>query len=229
MSEGTGPGAPHTGDAGPEPTPAGAGEQPRIVIRDKRRFDPETGEPRTVLPAERTVAPGDAAADAAGSDPGPPKTDKEAAVPTEVQLIEIDRLTTELAERTGDLQRVSAEYANYRRRVDRDRAMLGEMAQDRVLLDLLPVLDDIALADSHGDLTGGFKNVADALAGALAKSGLQTYGEAGDLFDPTLHEAVAHSTSPDVDGPTCVAVMRQGYRRGERVLRTAMVAVADPE
>lgn len=220
MSEGTGPGAPETGDAGPGRTPLGTdggGEQPRIVIRDKRRLDPETGEPRPVPPQEAT---------AENDGPG---MDQEAAVPTEAQLTEIDRLTTELAERTGDLQRVSAEYANYRRRVDRDRALLGEIAQDRMLLDLLPVLDDITRADEHGDLTGGFKNVADALFGALAKCGLETYGEAGDLFDPTLHEAVAHSTSPEVDGPTCVAVMRKGYRRGERVLRTAMVAVADPE
>jgi len=136
--------------------------------------------------------------------------------------------TDELAERTADLQRVSAEYANYRRRVERDRAAVVELAQDRVLSALLPVLDDVDRAREHGDLDGAFKAVAEQLVAVLAKLGLESFGEPGEPFDPTRHEAVMHSTSEDVEGPTCVAVMRRGYQRGERVLRPAMVHVADP-
>lgn len=206
--------APHGGGrpgepSGGVPPSRNSEEQPRIVIRDKRRIDPETGQVRDV-PQDSSLDEGQAA-------------------PTEEQLADIDRLTSELAERTSDLQRVNAEYANYRRRVDRDRQLLGEIAQDKVMLDLVPVLDDIDRADSHGDLTGGFKTVAESLVAALAKSGLESFGDPGDEFDPSMHEAVAHSTSPEVTGPTCVAIMRRGFRRGERILRPAMVAVADPE
>jgi len=137
-------------------------------------------------------------------------------------------MAKQLAERTEDLQRVSAEYANYRRRVDRDRVLIGELAQERLVLDLLPVMDDIDRARDHGDLTGAFKSTADRLAGVLDRSGVEAYGEVGDPFDPGVHEAVLHSESADVSVPTCTHVMRRGYRRGDRVLRAAMVGVADP-
>ena len=137
-------------------------------------------------------------------------------------------MAKQLAERTEDLQRVSAEYANYRRRVDRDRVLISELAQERLVLDLLPVLDDIDRAREHGDLTGAFKSTADRLSGVLERAGVEGYGEVGDPFDPGVHEAVLHSESDDVDVPTCTHVMRRGYRRGDRVLRAAMVGVADP-
>ncbi|HZB48349.1 MAG TPA: nucleotide exchange factor GrpE, partial [Mycobacteriales bacterium] len=140
----------------------------------------------------------------------------------------VDESAAQLAERTADLQRVTAEYANYRKRVDRDRQAVVEAATGAVLAALLPVLDDVDRARQHGDLTGAFKAVADQLEATLEKLGLQPYGEQGDRFDPTLHEAVAHQTSPDVTEPTCVAVLRRGYRLGDRLLRVPLVAVAEP-
>jgi molecular chaperone GrpE len=142
---------------------------------------------------------------------------------------ELASLRGELDERTNDLQRLSAEFANYRRRVDRDRALVVEQATGNVLTALLPVLDDLDRARDHGDLVGPFGAVADQLATALSKFGLTPFGSKGDPFDPTRHEAVAHLTSPEVTEPTCVDVMRRGYLLGERLLRPALVAVADPE
>ncbi|BCL14990.1 nucleotide exchange factor GrpE [Micromonospora sagamiensis] len=142
---------------------------------------------------------------------------------------ELEALRAELEERTRDLQRVSAEYANYRKRVERDRALVGEQATGAVLTALLPILDDLDRAREHGDLVGPFGTVAEQLTTALGKFGLTVFGEQGDPFDPTRHEAVAHQTSAEVSEPTCVQVMRRGYQLGERLLRPAMVAVADPE
>jgi molecular chaperone GrpE len=138
-------------------------------------------------------------------------------------------LARQLAERTEDLQRVSAEYANYRRRVDRDRALVTDQAAERFAAQLFPIVDDIERARDHGELEGGFKMVADRILGLLDGLGVTAFGTVGDPFDPALHEAVLHDTSPDVDYPMLTTVLRQGYRRGERVLRTAMVAVTDPE
>ncbi|MFC4066107.1 nucleotide exchange factor GrpE [Actinoplanes subglobosus] len=142
---------------------------------------------------------------------------------------ELEALRGELEERTHDLQRVSAEYANYRKRVDRDRGTAAEQTTGKVLTDLLPVLDDIDRAREHGDLVGPFASVAEQLTAVTGKLGLVAFGEKGDPFDPNRHEAVAHQTSADVDEPTCVEVMRRGYTLGERLLRAALVAVADPE
>jgi molecular chaperone GrpE len=142
---------------------------------------------------------------------------------------ELEALRGELDERTRDLQRVTAEYANYRKRVDRDRNAAAEQTTGAVLSALLPVLDDVDRAREHGDLVGPFATVADAFSAATGKFGLVAFGEKGDPFDPTRHEAVAHLTSADVTEPTCVEVMRRGYTLGERLLRPALVAVADPE
>jgi molecular chaperone GrpE len=139
-----------------------------------------------------------------------------------------DKLRTELAERTADLQRLQAEYANYRKRVDRDRATVREHAIAGALTELLPVLDAIGQAREHGELSGGFKSVADSLQAALTKLGLVSYGQRGDAFDPKIHEALMHSYSPDVTEDTCVEVLQPGYRVGERILRPARVAVAEP-
>lgn len=184
-------------------------EQPRVVVRDKRRIDPETGAVREPASAPPTGSP----LGGVVTDPAPSAT---------------EGLAKELAERTEDLQRVSAEYANYRRRVDRDRVLISELAQERLVLDLLPVMDDIDRAREHADLTGAFKSTADRLSGVLDRAGVEAYAEVGDPFDPGIHEAVLHSESEEVSVPTCTHVMRRGYRRGDRVLRAAMVGVADP-
>ena len=143
-----------------------------------------------------------------------------------------DELTlaqTALAERTLDLQRLQAEFLNYKRRVDRDRELVKQNATFGVLSGLLPVLDDIDRAREHGDLVGPFASVAESLTAVTGKLGLTAFGEKGDPFDPNRHKAVAHQTSADVTEPTCVEVMRRGYTLGERLLRAALVAVADPE
>ena len=134
----------------------------------------------------------------------------------------------QLAERTADLQRLQAEYANYRKRVDRDRAAVREQATVSTLAGLLPVLDAIDQAREHGELSGGFKSVADSLQTALGRLGLVTYGEKGDPFDPKIHEALTHSYSSDVAEDTCVEILQPGYKVGERILRPARVAVAEP-
>jgi molecular chaperone GrpE len=133
-----------------------------------------------------------------------------------------------LAERTADLQRLQAEYANYRKRVERDRMAVREQALANVLTELLPILDDIGRAREHEELTGGFKSVADSLEAAAVKLGLVSYGEDGDPFDPKLHEALMHSYSRDVAEPTAVRILQPGYKVGERILRPARVAVAEP-
>jgi len=141
---------------------------------------------------------------------------------------EVAQMTTQLAERTADLQRLQAEYANYRKRVERDRLAVREQALANVLTELLPVLDDIGRAREHGELAGGFKSVAESLEAVAVKLGLTSYGEDGDPFDPTLHEALMHSYSPDVAEPTCVSILQPGYKVGDRILRPARVAVAEP-
>ena len=133
-----------------------------------------------------------------------------------------------LAERTADLQRLQAEYANYRKRVDRDRAAVREQAVATVLTGLLPVLDAIDQAREHGELSGGFKSVADSLQSAVGKLGLVAYGEKGDVFDPKIHEALSATYSPDVTEDTCVEIFQPGYKVGDKILRPARVAVAEP-
>ena len=134
----------------------------------------------------------------------------------------------QLAERTADVQRLQAEYANYRKRVDRDRVAVREQAVAATLAGLLPVLDAIDQAREHGELSGGFKSVADSLQAALGRLGLVAYGEKGDPFDPKIHEALTHSYSSDVAEDTCVEILQPGYKVGERILRPARVAVAEP-
>ncbi|MFE7135225.1 nucleotide exchange factor GrpE [Streptomyces sp. NPDC057638] len=142
---------------------------------------------------------------------------------------ELDQARSALAERTADLQRLQAEYQNYRRRVERDRVSVKEIATATLLAELLPVLDDIGRAREHGELVGGFKSVAESLETAAAKMGLQQFGKEGEPFDPTIHEALMHSYAPDVTETTCVAVLQPGYRIGERTIRPARVAVAEPQ
>ena len=137
-------------------------------------------------------------------------------------------LAAQLAERTADLQRIQAEYANYRKRVERDRMAVREQALANVLSSLLPVLDDIGRAREHGELTGGFKSVGESLETTAAKLGLESFGDAGEPFDPRIHEALTHTYSPDVTEPTAVQILQPGYRVGDRIVRPARVAVAEP-
>ncbi len=142
------------------------------------------------------------------------------------------------AERLADLQRLQAEYVNYKRRVDRDRALVQERVVRDVLESLLPVLDDIAAARDHGDLAQGpFAAIADKLEGSLGRYGLESFGAKGEAFDPMRHEALMHAPWPDDDpdlptdasATTVVTVLQRGYRAGEQVLRPARVAVSDPD
>ncbi|MFG2284492.1 nucleotide exchange factor GrpE [Streptomyces sp. NPDC048595] len=173
------------------------------------------------------AAPEDAAqeaesADKAGSAPAGDVQD----VALQAQL---DQVRTALNERTADLQRLQAEYQNYRRRVERDRVTVKEIAAANLLSELLPVLDDVGRAREHGELVGGFKSVAESLETVVAKLGLQQFGKEGEPFDPTIHEALMHSYAPDVTETTCVAILQPGYRIGERTIRPARVAVAEPQ
>jgi molecular chaperone GrpE len=163
-----------------------------------------------------------------GSEPGqaPPAGDVQEKAALTAQL---DQARTALQERTADLQRLQAEYQNYRRRVERDRVTVREVAVANLLTELLPVLDDIGRAREHEELVGGFKSVAESLEAIATKLGLQQFGEEGEPFDPTIHEALMHSYAPDVTETTCVAILQPGYRFGERTIRPARVAVAEPQ
>lgn len=188
------------------------------VIRDKRRIDPETGEVR--------VQAGNSPAPEAPADGGAGKTGDKAGKAGDE---EVSSLQTRLSERLADLQRLKAEYDNYRKRVERDRVAVREQALGQVLMELLPVLDDIGRARDHDELTGGFKSVAESLEAVTGKLGLVRYGEKGEPFDPNVHEALMHSLSPEVTETSVVDVLQPGYRIGERILRAARVAVADPD
>ncbi|RBY81709.1 nucleotide exchange factor GrpE [Geodermatophilus sp. TF02-6] len=196
-------------------------EEPRVVIRDKRRIDPTSGTVR--VPAGEQPAGARPGADAAGE-----QMSEQGTAVGQTTTVD-DDTARQLAERTEDLQRVTAEYANYRRRVDRDRQLVADQAAERFAVQLFPIVDDIERARDHGDLTGAFKVVADRVLGLLDGLDVTAFGTAGDPFDPALHEAVMHETSTQVAVPTATTVLRQGFRRGDRVLRTAMVAVTDPQ
>ncbi|MEU9400422.1 nucleotide exchange factor GrpE [Streptomyces sp. SID4985] len=170
---------------------------------------PDDAEPKAA-PAEGAAPAGDAAADVA-------------------LVAQLDQTRTALGERTADLQRLQAEFQNYRRRVERDRVAVKEIAIANLLTELLPVLDDIGRAREHGELVGGFKSVAESLETVAAKMGLMQFGKEGEPFDPTVHEALMHSYAPDVTETTCVAILQPGYRIGERTIRPARVAVAEPQ
>jgi len=148
---------------------------------------------------------------------------------TEESIAEPGQATDPVSALTADLQRVQAEYANYKKRVERDRSLAHELAISSVLIEFLPVLDDIERAQSHGELTGGFKAVADQIAATTERIGLTKYGQEGDLFDPQIHEALLHDTSADVTTSTATKILQPGYKFKERILRPARVGVTDPE
>ncbi|GAA4896909.1 nucleotide exchange factor GrpE [Streptomonospora salina] len=197
-------------------------EQEGPVIRDKRRIDPETGELRTPEGDEGAADSPEAPADAGDVDEEPVVIDGTA------EESELLKAREQVAELTGDLKRTQAEYANYRKRVERDRAALREQVTAQVVGDLLPIIDDIGRAREHDELTGGFKSVGESLEALVTKLGLKKYGEQGDEFDPNVHEALTMMPSPDATVPTVIEVFQPGYTIGERVLRPARVVVAGP-
>ena len=156
-------------------------------------------------------------------------SDKELSDAVDEALNEATVVVDEVATLTSDLQRLQAEYANYRKRVDRDRASTTEFAFAAVLMELLPVLDDLDRAGEHGELTGGFKAVADRINAIVEKLGVTKFSEAPVAFNPEIHEALMHETSKDVTQPTAIKILQPGYKFKERVIRPARVAVADPE
>ena len=170
-----------------------------VTVTDKRRIDPETGEIRDQV---TEPAPRGPASEAAGS------------------------ASDEVAELKSTLQRVKAEYDNYRKRVLRDQQLVAERTKATLVSQLLPVLDDLDRARSHGDLESGpLKSVADKLATAFEGLGLSGFGDEGDEFDPALHEAVQHEG--EGTHPIVGTVMRRGYKVGDQVVRHALVGVVD--
>jgi molecular chaperone GrpE len=188
-------------------------EQRGPTVRDRRRIDPETYEVRE---PQETAAP-------------PTATPEEAAQQESKAEAEVIELKAALAERTSDLQRLQAEYVNYKRRVDRDRDLGRKVTIEGVLKDFLSVLDDVRSAREHDELNGGFKAVAEEIERVTSKYGLESFGEAGDPFNPHIHEALLHAHAEGIEGPTCVEILQPGYRIGDRILRPARVAVAEPD
>jgi len=203
------------GSAAPEPgrRPDDEEAQSGPIIRDKRRID-ENGDVR---------APSDEPAQAPAATGGEPVTGSDTDEHPDTVLA---------AERLADLQRVQAEYVNYKKRIERDREAQKDATTARVLEALLPVLDDIYLAREHGDLEGTpFEKIADKLQSTLSRLGLTEFGAVGEPFDPTHHEALMHieaEVPEGSEGTTIVQVMQPGYRLGDRMVRPARVAVADP-
>ena len=184
-----------------------------VTVTDKRRIDPQTGEIRAAGGQERSDS-----GHVSGPAPGGPVP---GAFPGESPE-EADKA----AELLGDLQRVQADFANYRKRALRDQELAGERAKAVVVGQLLPVLDDLDRARNHGDLeTSPLKAVAEKLDTALSGLGLAAFGVEGEPFDPSLHEAVQHEG--EGSNPVIGHVMRRGYRLGEQVLRHALVGVVD--
>jgi molecular chaperone GrpE len=192
--------------------------QPGPTVRDRRRIDPETFQVREPQSAAAPGPGGPVVEDAPTPDPSGPAGEDE----------QVQQLRTALAERTADLQRLQAEYVNYKRRVDRDRDLTRKVALEGFVKDLLPVLDDVRSAREHGELTGAFKAVGEQVERITGKHGLESFGAKGDPFDPHVHDALMQVPAEGVDGPTCVEILQPGYRIGERVLRPARVAVGEP-
>jgi len=130
---------------------------------------------------------------------------------------------------TDDLQRLQAEYANYRKRVERDRSLSAEVAISSVLLEFLAILDDLDRAAAHNELSGGFKAVADQVIATTSKLGLEKFGDAPSAFDPNIHDALMHETSAEVSETTVTKILQPGYKYKERILRPARVVVTDPQ
>jgi len=198
--------------------------------------EPTNGESTPVEPVETPAGDSTGSAPSAGSFGEAAaemanETEVEGGEP-EAELSLADELAVTkmaLAEMTADAQRVQAEYANYRKRVDRDRELIRENATYAALSPIIDVLDTIDRAREHGELEGGFKAVAEQLERIVANLGLTRFGAPGDPFDPTIHEALSHiGQDPEVTVTTCQHIAKVGYRIGDRVVRVAQVLVVDP-
>lgn len=183
-----------------------------VRVSDKRRIDPETYEVREGVASTNSTTADEALA-----------AEDAVASALEGDVVGVE---AKVAELTADLQRLHAEYANYRKRVERDREVMQAAAVGSALTALLPVLDDIERAREHGELEGAFRSVGEALEQALAKLGLESFGAPGEEFDPAVHEALTSEENDALSAPTVTTVYQPGYRFADRVLRPARVAVA---
>jgi molecular chaperone GrpE len=199
------------------------------AVSAAERDEQVTPEPQpAAAPGEPAATPGPGAtAEAAAQE----QASREAATaePVTEPGGDLELALARVAALTNDLQRLQAEYVNYKRRVDRDRELVKQNASFSVLSALLPVLDDLDRAREHGELEGGFKAIADSLERIVAAQGLVKFGKPGDEFDPRFHEALMHGHSPDVTTTTCQNIVSAGYQIGDRVVRPARVTVVDPE
>jgi len=196
-----------------------------VRVNDKRRIDPDTYEVRQTSSGEPQSQTDTDRMDADQMDTAHMNS---AQMEHEATVIEgeVGGIEEKVAELTSDLQRVHAEYANYRKRVDRDREVNRQIAMGSVFIELLPILDDIDRAREHGELTGAFKTMGESLEASVSKLGLEKFGSANEPFDPNMHEALASEEVEGVTEPTVIAVFQPGYRQGERILRPARVSVA---
>src|SRR4051794_36604780 len=227
----------------------GGGAQPPsgFTFADKRKINPNTGSAKgadpgsasTEVPLEAGAADSTGPADSTGAGDSTGAADGLASPAGEAPTAgtaeaqpAVDANELLAAERLSDLQRLQAEYANYRKRMDRDRGVARELTIASVVESLLPVLDDIQLARQHGDLESGpFAGIAEKLESILAKYGVERFGEPGAAFDPAVHDALMHveeELAEGTDTTTVVGVLQPGYRLGERIIRPARVSVADP-
>ena len=217
------------GSSGSEQAGLEHDESSEPIVRDKRRIDPETGEARTSADSANEAVGSETVEDAnvndATSDTGETISDEDL-----VKLLENAETSNDSSsDHLDDLRRVQAEYANYRKRVDRDRGLARELAVAEVMTGILPVLDDLDLAQKHGDLEGSpLELVAQKIRSSFERYGLVQVGAVGELFDPKLHEAIAQLPSKDATEETIADVVLPGYLLGERLLRAAKVAVTVP-
>lgn len=210
-------------------------EREEPIIRDKRRIDPETGKVRQPEDVSEAGTGGDAGPDLAHEelvDVGPSEEDRAGILSDDDLDILSGQTTAEqlAAERLADLQRVTAEYANYRKRTEANREVERERAVGDAVKGLIPVLDDLERAEKHGDLAEGsaFATIAAKLRASVDRLGLTPYGEKGEPFDPQIHEAIFQQPTPDVTEQTVAEVVETGYRLGSTTVRVAKVVVAVP-
>jgi molecular chaperone GrpE len=207
---------------GPEATDLPEGE-PTAAPSPEGGFGDAAGEAPAQTEVEEQVAGDAVASDDTGTAEERPEGEPGA------EQDEVFALRGRVADLTNDLQRLQAEYANYRKRVDRDRQLVAESAAYKALTPVIEVLDTIDRAKEHGELEGGFKAVADQLERVVTSAGLVRFGEPGDAFDPTFHEALSHlGADAEVEVTTVKHVAKGGYRMGDRVVRAAQVLVVDP-
>jgi molecular chaperone GrpE len=190
-------------------TPEGNEYDEGVRVTDRRRIDPETGEVR------------------ASAVPTTDEAASEEVIVEEAVISEPDSRDVQVAELTADLQRVAAEYKNYRDRVQREISDARQRGRADVVTEMIATLDDLDRAGEHGDLTGPVKALADNLASALTRVGVERYGAEGEPFDPVVHEALTHTDGEGFDVATVTAVYQPGYRIGDRVIRAARVAVTE--